>query len=182
MGSPPQRECSRRRLTMSITRCRQLAVLVVIGCLPPVLPLFGIDVPTASPPQSSAQVEPYSAATYPQIVRISYAEGDVRVSRGTRGATWETAVTGLPLETGFNLVTGKGRAEIEFEDTSTLYLGDNSALALNDLHTTAGIPSTELALLAGTATLNLDESIAGESFRLFTPTHSIAADYPSKVY
>jgi hypothetical protein len=83
---------------MSITRCRHLAVLVVCGCLPPVLPLFGMDVQQASPPPSSAQVQPYSDATYPQIVRISYAEGDVRVSRGTRRATWETAVTGLPLE------------------------------------------------------------------------------------
>ncbi len=167
---------------MSITRCRHLAVLVVGGCLLPVLPLFGIDVQTASPPPSSAQVQPYSDATYPQIVRISYAEGDVRVSRGTRRATWETAVTGLPLETGFNLVTGNGKAEIEFEDASTLYLGENSALAFNDMHTTAGVPYSELALLSGTATINLDESIAGESFRLYTPTHSIAVFYPSKMY
>jgi hypothetical protein len=120
--------------------------------------------------------------TYPQIVRISYAEGDVRVSRGTRRATWETAVTGLPLETGFNLVTGNGKAEIEFEDASTLYLGENSALTFTDLRTTAGVPHTELALLAGTATLNLDESIAGEAFRLYTPTHSIAVYYPSTIY
>lgn len=167
---------------MSITRCRHLAVLVVCGCLPPVLPLFGMDVQQASPPPSSAQVQPYSDATYPQIVRISYAEGDVRVSRGTRGATWETAVTGLPLETGFNLVTGNGRAEIEFEDASILYLGDNSALTFNDLRTTTGVPHTELALLSGTATLNLDESIAGESFALYTPTHSIAVHYPSQIY
>jgi FecR protein len=166
---------------MSITRCRHLAVLVC-GCLSAVLPLFGMDVQTASPPPSSAQVQPYSDATYPQIVRISYAEGDVRVSRGTRGATWETAVTGLPLETAFNLVTGKGRAEIEFEDASTLYLGENSALTFNDLRTTAGVPYTELALLTGTATLNLDESIAGESFRLYTPARSIAVFYPSKIY
>jgi hypothetical protein len=80
---------------MSITRCRHLAVFVVCGCLPPVLPLFGMDVQQASPPPSSAQVQPYSDATYPQFVGISYAEGDVRVSRGRSGATWETAVTGL---------------------------------------------------------------------------------------
>lgn len=90
---------------MSITRCRHLAVLVACGCLPPVLPLFGIDVQQASPPPSSAQVLPYSDATDPQIVRIRYAEGDVRVSRRTRGATWETAITGLPLETGFSIVS-----------------------------------------------------------------------------
>jgi FecR protein len=141
-----------------------------------------MDVQTASPPPASAQVQPYSNATYPQIVRLSYADGDVRVSRGKKGATWETAVTGLPLETGFNLVTGKGKAEIEFEDASILYLGENSALTLNDLSTTAGVPYTELALLAGTATLNLDESIEGESFTLYTPTHSIVVGYPSRIY
>ena len=76
---------------MSITRCRQLAVLVVCGCLPPVLPLFGMDVQQASPPPASAQVQPYSNATYPQIVRISYAEGDTRILRGTRGRPGEAA-------------------------------------------------------------------------------------------
>ena len=65
----------------------------------------------------------------------------MRVARGKRGATWESAVTGLPLETGFNLVTGAGRAEIEFEDASTVYLAENSALTFNDLHTTGGVPT-----------------------------------------
>jgi hypothetical protein len=36
----------------------------------------------------------------------------------------------LPIEVGFSLVTGSGRAEIEFEDASTLYLGENSVLTL----------------------------------------------------
>ena len=167
---------------MSITRCRHLAVLIVCGYLPAVLPLYGLNVQTASPPPTSAQVQPYSNATYPQIVRLRYADGDVRVSRGKKGATWETAVTGLPLETGFNLVTGNGKAEIEFEDASILYLSENSALTLNDLRTTAGVPHTELALLEGSATLNLDESIAGESFALYTPTHSIVVQYPTRIY
>jgi hypothetical protein len=167
---------------MSITRCRHLAVLVVCGCLSAVLPLSGVNVQTASPPPTSSQVQPYSNTTYPQIVRIRYAEGDVRVSRGKKGATWETAATGLPLETGFNLVTGNGRVEIELEDASTLYLAGNSALAFNDLRTTAGVPYTELALLAGTVTLDLHESIAGESFELNTPTHKITVLDPGQVY
>lgn len=72
-----------------------------------------------------------------------------RVARH-EGATWEAAVSGLPLESSFNLVTRKGRVEIELEDASTLYLGENSALAFNGLRTTGGVPSTELALLTGT--------------------------------
>ena len=82
----------------------------------------------------------------PQIVRISFVEGDVRIQRGEpggkTGATWEKAVADLPLETGFSLATGQGRAEIELEDASTLYLGENSVLTFNDLHETAGIPYT----------------------------------------
>jgi hypothetical protein len=81
------------------------------------------------------------------------------------------AVAGLPIETGFNLVTGKGRTEIEFEDASTVYLADNSVLSFNDLHTTNGVPYTNIALLAGTATLNVQHSL--DTFVLLTPTARI---------
>ena len=124
----------------------------------------------------------YSDETYAQIVRISYVEGDVRIARGDdsgkpAGAAWEKAVANLPLETGFSLVTGEGRAEIEFEDDSTLYLAENSVLTFNDLHTTSGAPYTELGLLAGTASLNVFPNITGEQFILRTPTDSFTAKY-----
>jgi hypothetical protein len=127
----------------------------------------------------------YSDATYAQIVRISYVEGDVRIARGKQNekendATWESAVADLPLETGYSLVTGKGRAEIEFEDASTVYLGENSVLTLNDLHTTAGVPYTELALLTGTATLHVHPYVAGELFIFKTPADRFTSKYPFK--
>ena len=126
----------------------------------------------------------YSDETYAQIVRISYVEGDVRIARGQdnekpAGAVWEKAVANLPLETGFSLVTGEGRAEIEFEDDSTLYLAENSVLTFNDLHTTSGAPYTDLALLSGTVSLNVFPNIAGEQFFLRTPTDSFTAKYLS---
>jgi hypothetical protein len=129
----------------------------------------------------------YSNATYAQIVRISSLEGDVRIQRGEPGpkatnATWEKAVAGLPLETGFSLVTGAGRAEIEFEDASTLYLGENSVLTFNDLHETAGIPFTELGLLAGTASLHIQPYVAGETFILSTPRMDVVAHFPDKAF
>jgi hypothetical protein len=127
----------------------------------------------------------YSDATYPQIVRLSYVEGDVRVARGERnekvtGATWEQAVSGIPLETGFSLATGAGRAEIELENASTLYLGENSVLTFNDLHTTAGVPNSQLSLLTGTATLNVRPYVAGEQFTLKTPSRDLTVIYPHK--
>lgn len=129
----------------------------------------------------------YSDATYAQVVRLSYVEGDVRVTRGAQnekpaGPTWERAVADVPLETGFSVVTGEGRAVIEFEDASTVYLGENSVLTFNDLHTQSGIPHTEMALLTGTATLRLYPSIAGESFVLRTPTDELTTNFPHKTY
>jgi len=121
---------------------------------------------------------------YPQIARISYLQGDVRIARGEDGkrhksSTWEQAVDDLPLESGFSLVTGSdGRVEIELEDASTLYLGENSVLIFNDLHTTAGIPYTELALLSGTVTLHVHPYVSGELFLLRTPTDTIETRYP----
>jgi hypothetical protein len=124
-----------------------------------------------------------SDTIYPQIARISYVEGDVRISRGSakeRGkrSSWEIAVANLSLETGFSLVTGEGRAEIEFEDASTLYLGPNSVLTFNNLTTTRGIPQTAVALLTGTVTLHIRPYVSGEWFLLQTPTDNLFTKYP----
>lgn len=119
--------------------------------------------------------------TYPQIVRVSHVEGDVRIARGEKGAMWEKADSNLPLETGFTLATGDGRAEIELENASTLYLGENSVLALNDLHTTSGVPHSEVALLTGTMTMHLNTLMPGEWFLLRTPADSLLTRYPQKV-
>ncbi len=129
----------------------------------------------------------YSNVTYAQIVRIRFVEGDVRIQRGepagkTNGAIWEKAEADLPLETGFSLATGAGRAEIELEDASTLYLGENSVLTFNDLHETAGIPYSDLGLLAGTVSLHVHPYVGGEKFILRTPSADLVAHYPDKTY
>jgi FecR protein len=152
---------------MGIARSSHLALLLLSGSLT-FIPYAASGQAASSKPQSSL-----SAQTYPQVVRLSYVEGDVRITRGkagkeASGSEWEAAVAGLPIETGFNLVTGQGRAEIEFEDASTVYLAENSALAFNDLHTTNEVPYTNLALLTGTATLYVLQS--PDTFTLLTPT------------
>lgn len=165
---------------------RRLIVVLLCGSLVPVL-LSRAGAQNKNANSSiSAQAKPPSTATYPQIVRIRSLEGDVRVMRGNAnekagGATWEKAVAGLPLATGFSLVTGAGRAEIEFEDASTVYLAENSALTFNDIHTTAGIPFTSIALLSGTATLHV-KLVVPAFFRLLTPTGSMIARYPVETY
>jgi hypothetical protein len=125
-------------------------------------------------------------ATYPQIVRISYLEGDVRIARAavnekSEKPAWEAAVMNLPLGEGDSIVTGKdGRAEIEFEDASTIYLGENSVLNCIDLHTTGGVPHTELALVSGTMTTHLDSLMGGEMYLIRTPTENLLTRYPQK--
>ncbi|HLY39773.1 MAG TPA: hypothetical protein VKR52_01120 [Terracidiphilus sp.] len=128
--------------------------------------------------------EHHTDTIYPQIARISYLQGDVRVARGEdkdhrKGSAWEQAVSGLPLETGFSLVTGSdGRAEIEFEDASTLYLGENSVILFNDLHTLRGVPYTEVSLLSGMVTPHIHPRVLSELFLLRTPTDDIETRYP----
>ena len=129
----------------------------------------------------------YSDITYAQVVRISLVEGDVRIARGEQnekpaGPVWEKATSDLPLETGFSLVTGAGRAEIELENASTIYLGENSVLTFNDLHTQSGISHTEVALLSGTVTLHIRPLVAGETFILRTPTDELTTRFPNKSY
>lgn len=153
---------------MPCFRCWDLSLLVLVFALP----AFATQKPV--PPRKT---------TYPEIVRISYLEGDVRIARGkanerAHGAPWEVAVAGLPLQSGFTLATGDGRAEIEMEDASTFYLDDHSILLFRDLHTTGGAPYTDLALLAGTISTNFHPIIPGEILRITTAADSLTMDYP----
>ena len=178
-----------------LTLRNRYAGVLVLSCVVAATAGAGGNVPQAAqtPPAAPATPKPLppitapSINTYPQIVRIRYIEGDVRVTRGaenekTADTTWEQAVADLPLESGYNLATGTGRAEIEFEDASTMYLGENSALTFNDIHTTSGIPHTEITLLAGVLTVHIKPSFAGEWYLVKTPTDSISTNYPEKAY
>ena len=164
---------------MSISSCRCFALLLLT--VPLTSPGSPADTNTPPHPQSSSSTAP--PPTYDQIVRLSLVEGDVRIARGKEGepatgGDWGQATTGIPIETGFSLVTGKGRAEIELEDASTFYLGENSVLTFNELTATAGVPRTDVTLVSGTATLNVRPVFPGESFILRTPTGNISFRYP----
>ncbi len=122
-----------------------------------------------------------------QIVRLSLVEGDVRVSRGkaaehATGGIWGEAAENLPIESGFSLVTGTGRAEIEFEDASTVYLGENSVLLFNQLTTIGNVPHSELTLLSGTATLHVRPAVPGETFNLSTPNARLGTGYGAALF
>jgi hypothetical protein len=94
----------------------------------------------------------------PQMVWITYTQGDVRFSPGESGAAklgkdWFDANRGQVLEDGYTLVTVNGRAAIEFEEGSTAYLAEHSTLVFNWLSVNGQGTDTELYLLTGTMTV-----------------------------
>jgi hypothetical protein len=126
----------------------------------------------------------HTDTVYSQIARLSFVDGDVRIQRGEinphrKEVTWEEAASGVPLESGYSIVTGDGRAEIELENASVVYLAPNSVLTINDLSTTEGVPHTEMALLSGTVTLHVQPYVSGETFLLHTPTDNITTRFPA---
>jgi hypothetical protein len=140
-----------------------------------IIALIAILLTGALPSSARAQEVP----TYvPEIVRLSYVQGDVRLSRGTKNAAdlstpWEVAATNVPMEEGFTVATGAGRAEIEFENGTVIYLADNSVLEFNRLDSTYVAPITNLELVTGTLTVNAKPA-SRELFVISTPSERLS--------
>jgi hypothetical protein len=76
---------------------------------------------------------PALADSQARIVRLSDVHGTVQIDKNT-GLGFENAFLNLPVTQGTQLKTlGDGRAEIEFEDGSTLRLGPNSSVEFSRL-------------------------------------------------
>src|SRR5712692_7582007 len=133
-----------------------------------ILALAGVVV--SIPPAASAY-----DYTYARVVRLSLVDGDVQVARPraenddqSTDSGWEQAVVNLPIQQGFSVATGQGRAEIEFENGATARLADNSLLQFTELALSNGGRITRLTLTQGTATFyaNLARE---DSFVVATP-------------
>src|SRR5579859_5962344 len=72
------------------------------------------------------------ADSHVRIVRLSYIEGAVQISHGAGGA-YEKAIVNLPITEGAKLKTADGRAEVEFEDGSTLRIVADSTVEFSQL-------------------------------------------------
>ena len=97
--------------------------------------------------------------TYARVVRLSVVDGDVQVARPraendnqSMDSSWEQAVVNLPIQQGYSVATGQGRAEIEFENGATARLAENSLLQFTELALSNGGRITRLTLTQGTAT------------------------------
>src|SRR5277367_585528 len=115
-------------------------------------------------------------------VRIVYVQGDVRLSRGDGKRIdldkgWEEAQSGALAEQGYALSTGDGRAEIDFENSSSVFLAENSLLLFNEISAAGKRFVTRMTLATGTATLSL-HPVAYEYFYLDTPTDRLSVSPP----
>jgi hypothetical protein len=136
--------------------------------------LAAIFLAVVIPSRASAQT---AGNWEPEIVRLGFMQGDVRLSRGKDGANlntpWEVAKSNTPMEEGFTVATGAGRAAIEFENGTILYLADNSVLELNRLEDSFGVPITDVELVTGTATINV-RPVPRELFVISTPSERLS--------
>jgi len=91
------------------------------------------------------------ATSHVRIVRLSYTDGNVQLSKA-KGQSLERAILNSPIVEGASIVTGTdGLAEVEFENNSTVRLGESTdvmfrQLLIND----AGELINEVELVRGT--------------------------------
>ena len=98
---------------------------------------------------------PAAADSQVRIVRLSDVQGRVQIDKNS-GLGFENAFTNLPITQGMQLRTGaNGRAEIEFEDGSTLRVTPNTTVAFSKLGLNdAGKRVSTVDLVEGRAYVN----------------------------
>jgi hypothetical protein len=137
-------------------------------------------------PTATAATTP-AASSEPQLVRVSYMQGDVRFNRGDAKQPnlkkpWEQADLNLPIAENYALATGAdGRAEIEFESGSVIYVAENSVVLFEQLTATNATPVTRLELVSGTITTGV-KTVPGELFIVDVPIGEFRVIYPESSF
>ena len=98
---------------------------------------------------------PAFADSQARIVRLSDVQGSVQIDKNT-GLGFESAFVNLPITQGTQLRTGDlGRAEVEFEDGSSMRLTPNTTVQFNKLGLSdSGKRVSEINLVQGMAYVN----------------------------
>jgi hypothetical protein len=107
------------------------------------------------------------ADSHARIVRLSYVEGDVQIDRGD-GQGFQPAFLNLPITQGSRLLThDDGRAEIEFEDGSTLRIVPDTNVVFDQMGLRdSGAKFTSVNLQQGTAYFDLRRKDKKEEFTI----------------
>jgi FecR protein len=139
------------------------------------------------PTSLAAATAKTASPTEPQLVRVSYMQGDVRFNRGDAKQPnlkkpWERADVNLPIMGNYALATGgDGRAEIEFERGSVIYVAENSVVLFEELTSTNGTPLTRLELVSGTITTGI-KPVPGELFAIGISEGELRISYPQSSF
>lgn len=149
----------------------------------PRIPFFALlsSLLLAVPPQALG-----SKGREDRVVFIASVQGDVRISNGKNhhpdlNTPWQEALGGELVVEGSALATGNGRAEVEFENGSTVYLAENSLLLFKELSAPGDRALSRMALATGTATFAMQPSIM-ESFFIDTPTVQLELSQTEKFF
>ena len=112
----------------SVVSTSALVALLFVGLSSRAQEAVGAATPSTE--DTSAQTAPAqtpSGNSKVRIVRLSEVKGEVQLDRNT-GRGFETPMANLPITEGVRLKTGAGVAEVEFEDNSTVRVGQNSLI------------------------------------------------------
>jgi hypothetical protein len=122
---------------------------------------------------------PSFADSQARIVRLSQVDGDVQIDRNL-GQGYEKAFLNLPVTEGAKLRTGQdARAEVEFDDGSTLRLTPGSVLEFPELtRHDSGARASSVELQEGTAYLNF-KGEKGEEFNFGFGRQNLTLKKPS---
>ncbi len=97
---------------------------------------------------------PCFADSQVRIVRLSDVQGDVSIDRAT-GQGYERAIMNLPITQGVKVKTGNGRAELEFEDGSSVRLVPGTVIEVPQLSLRdSGAKLSGVRIQEGTAYFN----------------------------
>lgn len=128
---------------------------------------------SAAPQENSQQS--YSKA---RVVRLSFVQGDVQLSRPEED-DWERALANMPLQEGYAIATGRGRAEIEFESGATVRLADGTRVQFNEMRLVDGNRITRMTLSEGTAIFYANLA-RNDEFTVVTPGMQVSVPRNSR--
>ena len=122
---------------------------------------------------------PAFASSQARIVRLSDVQGMVEINKNA-GAGFESAFLNLPITQGVQLRTkDRGRAEVEFEDGSTLRLIPDTTVEFTTLGVNdAGKRVSSVKLISGMAYLNW---LGKDSIALNFSRETVALDRPAHI-
>ena len=136
-----------------------------------------ITEPAPSPNEASDQQSNTNSGPV-RLARFAYVHGNV-TWRADENQEWSQATGNLPIRQGAQIwVNDGGRAEVQFDDGSTLRLGNGALATLQTLYSDADGEFSEIKLNAGLASMRVKHSHS--IYQIDTPLTALKAKGPAK--